>query len=567
MYHTIKIKLVMLLIGAFTLAACGGDGSGAAPGPTPLATGTFTKTVVADGSNSFWESLFSTNTAMRFQFLYRAPDVNGSGNVQSISFRYEFDEPVSVSCPNVTIKMGHTNFSDLTATYADNVETGKGSFLTVLNDAAINIPAGSAGGYFSINLDTPFNYNGVDNVVVELVRTSGCTEIIETDNAQASYTVVDFHTTQSAPAMGTADTFLVHTKFNFVGGDDPVLYNATNNSIAPFTTAGGTQHAQRLFLASDINGAGPITGIAMRTGDNPTDAQSYTVNIKLGYTTLSALTDTFANNLNSGSPVSVASNLTFNVPAGVPRGEYIWLPLSDTFNYNGTDNLILDIEVLSATGGTTWLRSAGLPDRHMYGTVGDATGTVSNGGYDTKFRFNGGTMDVGLTTATSLAIQVFDGSATGGIMQSLYHPADLGTGGRITHVDVRLVGDSITAVHNNYTLRIGHTSKTALDIVDTYASNMDENMTVYSGSFTIPAGLKAGDWVSIPLDSVFSYDPGKNLVIFFSTLGGAATGNNVYASAAIRYASSTVVSDLGSDTTPTVGPADGIVIMRLQIQK
>jgi hypothetical protein len=79
-----------------------------------------------------------------------------------------------------------------------------------------------------------------------------------------------------------------------------------------------------------------------------TTANDYVVTVRLGHTTLSALAGSFAANFNSGAPVTVASGLSFKVPAGIPVGHPIWIPLSGVFNYNGTDNLIVDIEVSGA---------------------------------------------------------------------------------------------------------------------------------------------------------------------------------------------------------------------------
>jgi len=341
-------------------------------------------------------------------------------------------------------------------------------------------------------------------------------------------------------------------------------YAAVTAGTVPFSVFVSERHGQMLHDASSINGSGPITGIAM-ISNAPSTTQTYTVNIKLGHTTLSTLTDTFANNFNSGSPVTVATAVTFTVPAGIPAGSPIWLPITGSFTYNGIDNLIVDIEVTAATGGIDWARDDNANHR-LYAAVGDTMGTLTNGGSHTVFRFNGGTMDVGQPSTAAMS-EVFDGTVDGAAIQNLYRPVDLGTGGRINSVGVRLDSDSMAAVYSNYTIRMGHTAKTALNSIDTFASNMDEDMTVYSGSFSIPAGLKAGDWVTIPLDTEFNYDPTRNLVILFSSLGGAASGNNVLVTGGVRFLSSISGGNAGSDTVPTMGTENGIVVTRLHIQK
>ena len=77
------------------------------------ATAAVTKTVVLDGVAILVRDFFGTNSADRFQLLYRAQEVAGSGNIQSISLRYDIMLATAVNCPNVTILMGHTSLVNL----------------------------------------------------------------------------------------------------------------------------------------------------------------------------------------------------------------------------------------------------------------------------------------------------------------------------------------------------------------------------------------------------------------------------------------------------------------------
>ena len=151
---------------------CGGGSSGGSGGngssTTPLATGEFTKTLTL-ASNIGWTSPFRTDNR-HLQQLYLASDINGAGYIQSIELRLN-TATAGCSCPDATIKMGHTDLGVLTDTFSDNVEQGKGTLETV-RTGAFNVPAGSAGDYFTIILDTPFLYNGVDNLVVEFLVTA-----------------------------------------------------------------------------------------------------------------------------------------------------------------------------------------------------------------------------------------------------------------------------------------------------------------------------------------------------------------------------------------------------------
>lgn len=118
------------------------------------AASSFNKTVALGASIGYSVVLFG-DTERRVMQLYRAGEVQGSGMINAISFIY--NEPqAAVTCPNVTIKMGHTTKTDLATTFTDNVEQGKGSFQTVLDTSSLNIPPGSPGEYYKIPLPRPF---------------------------------------------------------------------------------------------------------------------------------------------------------------------------------------------------------------------------------------------------------------------------------------------------------------------------------------------------------------------------------------------------------------------------
>ncbi len=546
MNYARTIGAVLLLTSL--LAACGGGdgggfffppGGGNGGAPPPLTAGTFVKTY---GPAASVNSNYPFSDAdIKHQTLYTASEVGGAGKISALHFRRSTAAATPVTCPNATVRLGHTSLSALTSDFASNID--RSSLVTVLNNATVAIPAGAINTWFEIPFTTPFGYNGVDNLVVEIEKTAGCTNNVLVTffdggvPGQRAYSIAADSNPDTAQhnqfTANAVDVLQPWAKFTFAGGDDPVRYpvtQATGNSL-PFAASSGNRHVQMLHLSDDINGSGPITGIAMISNEAPTNAASYTVNIKLGHTTLAAFTalaNTFASNFNVGSPATVAIAATFTVPAGVPAGTPIWLPLSGTFNYNGIDNLIVDIEVTgTVTEDTRIAMDDTIAGRRLYAAVGAATGTVAAGAYHTVFRFNGAPVQV-MPLTNSVNTLVLGSTDPGGQIQNLYDSTSLGTGGRITNVAVRLFGSTLTATSlANYKVYMGHTAKTQYNIADTYASNMDENMPVFNGTLTIPAGLKQGDWVSIPLQTPFTYDPGKNLSILFTSDFGAA-GNAVY---------------------------------------
>jgi hypothetical protein len=523
-YLCLSFVFVIGLIAIIGTGGCGGGssgggGGGGGDGSTSLATGEFTKTVTL-ASSFGWSAPFSTANHHQHQ-LYLASDIDGAGYIQSIELRLH-DNTTGCSCPDATIKMGHTSLGGLTTTFAFNVEQGKGTLETV-RTGAFTVPAGSAGDYFTIILDTPFLYNGVDNLVVEFLVTA-CDVAIDLRRDNSTLANGALWIGDLISATGAQWTTVLHTRFNFEGGDNPLFSNPTNQAIVPFNDNPNVQREQQLYLASDINGSGPITGLGIQVGGT-TSEETYTVSVNLGHATVTTLASDYAANY-SDSPVTVANAVSFTVPANVPSNSYVWIPLPDAvFTYNGTDNLILEFDVTAATGDTGFTMHAhGSGDvRWIYG-LSDASvinSDTTNIGH-IELRFNGGTIDK-LTLANTSTGFPFNTGYSG--RQYLYTASELGTKATITKVALRLESPSSTAEdYPNFTITMGHTSLTELTAV--FGDNMDDASEVYNGTFSMPAGLIEGDWIEMTLDSPFIYNGTGNLVISFES-DGSAIGHSV----------------------------------------
>lgn len=578
MKTTYTWRIVLLLSAIFALGACGGTSSGpGGGGGGGLATGGFIKTYAPDVATVGWLSPFATGTR-HYLIIYQANNVNGSGVLNSISFRLDNAVATAISCPDTTIRVGHTlstEFATGTDLYAAHVENGRGSMVTVINNSEVTVPVTASGDYFSIPFDATFAYNGVDNLAIEIIRPTACTGDVyfRAEFATAFFGILYNSDTASATGL-VRDNDLFQTKFNFDGGDnylDSAVGTIGNGNFYPFNNNAATgRKVQLLYLASDVNGSGPITGIGFPVGQLTTD-QIYTVTIKLGHSALTELvTGPFADSYSSG-PVTVATNLTFTVPAGIPQGDFIWLPVTGSFNYNGTDNLILEVETTDnsmATGDTRWWnRFSTGTNLRLYSDLGSVTGTATEDYYFTKFRFNGGTMDV-MTDAGNAAYIVPVGDTGEFIIQLLYDSAALGTGGQITSLGFRLGADSNAFDHTDVNLVLGHTTLSSLGAVS-LAANIESNRTAaFSGTISIPAGLKAGDWITVPLSTSFTYDPTMNLVVQWDVPGFATTHPGIgHTFDSGRYVGH-VMGNL-SDRTSDVGtsPGDFIIDMSLILNK
>ena len=570
--------LLLLLVG---MGGCGGGGGGDNGGGggggagLPLATGTFVKTfgpaatngnVMPFGADGFGD--------VKHQMLYTAAEIGGAGRITALRFKYSASVAASVTCPNTTIRLGHTRLTALTTTFGANVNQGSGSQRTVLDNTTVSIPAGAAGAWFEIPLATPFEYNGIDNLVVEVERTTTCSGEVPVASVDASGNRRAFSSaTDSAPGAAEhnpttadgVDTTHLLQQFVFSGGDDKIDLGGAGNNFWPFTQLNGNEklRIQNLYLASEINGSGPITGVAFQI-NTATVAGSYTYTLKLGHSTLTALAATFASNY-AGAPTTVANAVSFTIPAGVPAGEWVWVPVPDgVFTYNGTDNLIVEVATSSGTADT-FLRSATIAGRRVnaFYTTGTATtGSVDSTAYHIALRFNGGTMDVNTPFGVSGGgADLFLFHNLDGKRQWLYLATELGSKGAITKIACRSRRDSTAESDLNYTVVLSHT--TAATLGADFAANLAAPVTVFSSTFSIPAAL-TGDWLEIPLATPFAYNGKDNLVVQIEGTGGADENAQCVMDFATRYAARSVENESSGTSSGTV--TDGLLDMRFTLQ-
>ncbi len=567
------------LCAAFVLSGCSlsiDPGSVSPPSPSGRATGTFTKTFVA-GLTSGNAFPFSGVYEMKHQMLYTAAEVGGAGRISAIRFQRWVTTAAAVTCPNVSVRFGHTGVSALGATFASNVNLG--SIATALADASVTIAAGAAGTWFEIPLATPFEYDGVGDLVVEIETNTPCTANVASSYSSAAGIVrAVARTTDTDPSTPqhsevTADiTDATHLwmQFVFAGGDDFLAYAGTTaaTNTWPLATQGGGLRIQSLHLASDIAGSGPVTGLGFQLSGTSA-AGTYTYTVKMGHSN-APLTMTYDSNF-AGAPVTVASNVTFSVPAGMPAGSWVWIPIPNgVFTYNGTDDLLVEVATASGTGSNQPFRVGSRAGARVAANGSTAaTGQAIDGAlYHLALRFNGAPVYRTAPVSNATSSQVL-GSGMSGQIQGLYDAVRLGTGGSIGRVAVRLNGASAATTVPNVKIYMGQTTKTSLALADSYASNMDNQTLVYSGPLTIPAGLAPGDWLPIPLGTSFAYDGVKNLVVLFTAdQAGALNGVRGQYDVTAFPSHSVGWNNNTGDTSATPNWTwDGLLDLRLGIQR
>lgn len=339
-------------------------------------------------------------------------------------------------------------------------------------------------------------------------------------------------------------------KFTFSGGDTVVYEGSGTGLYFPFYGSDTSDRKiQLMYGKGQINGSGPVSGIALQVGTATSAAASYTINVKMGHTSLTALGTTFDDNFDRNDEVMVAEGAAFTVPAGFPADSFIWLPLTGgRFTYNGTDNLVVEIEVLSATADLRLQWSTTSSNTRVLGDRGATTGAASNYQYGMKLRFYGGNMNIVYAGTSGFS---YPFSSTNSKLQYQYHASDLGTMGTITKIGFRLFGNPVDSEYSDFKVVLGYATDASLGTI--FSSNMTGARTVFSGTITIDSTrCKRGDWIEIPLSSPFYYDPTKDLVVQTSSLAGASTNSiHDYSDAVRYYRCEAYAADNTTDTAAT----------------
>jgi hypothetical protein len=551
-----------------------------APKGVRVAAGTFVKTYVPLSASSDSNPFRSLD--VREQMLYTAAEVGGGGRISAIRFQRAAPGP-EVTCPNVAVRFGHTSLTALTTTFPNNVDSS--SLATALLSGSITIPAGDAGTLFELKLATPYEYDGFSNLVVEIELTAGCSsdchftsDVLAPPYKAMAYLAADTdpNTSQINASSTQVGPGRLATRFVFSGGEDYLAYAGTlastnNLPLAPTTTG---YHVLNVHRAADIAGSGPVTGVAFQLGQTSV-AGTYTTTVKMGHHSGlpgGSVSTVWIQNY-ADAPVTIADNVSFSVPAGRPAGDWIWIPVTEgAFSYNGKDDLVVEVITSTATGGAQLLRYQSRSGARgvASSTSSPTTETVDNVAFHLGLRFAGGPVFVtqqpwGSGAAPLLGSAI--GAAGGYLYQSLYEPHRIGTGGTIDRIGVRIRDNASTAATiPNMKIYMGETTKSAFAVTDTFASNMDGQTLVYSGRLDVPAGLKFGDWLDIPLQTAFAYDARKNLVVLFNE-DAATAANYVFVSTAPSALKHSVYyPDTNMSATP-YSTCDGFVDLRLNIQR
>lgn len=127
-----------------------------------LVSGTYAQVQVGEGTNEQQSVPFEPYYRYSYgQSIYLASEINASGSITAIKWYYSGTSNLDVS-QGLVVYLGHTD----KASFLNNTDFIDLSELTLVYTGGIAIPTPVVPGWVTITLDTPFDYDGVENLVV-----------------------------------------------------------------------------------------------------------------------------------------------------------------------------------------------------------------------------------------------------------------------------------------------------------------------------------------------------------------------------------------------------------------
>jgi hypothetical protein len=182
-----------------------------------------------------------------------------------------------------------------------------------------------------------------------------------------------------------------HIALRFHGGGMSKLSAGNDRSDSIFN---GAFSSATLYSATDLGTAGSITSVSCHLYSPSTAASYANFKVVMGYATAATLSGTAATDFVSQNTVFDG---TVTVPAGLSAGDWIDIPLTTPFAYDGKSNLIVWMGNNGTASGTPVANGCRSDSAARYtGGFGYSTAGVGSPTYH---------VDYGMTTDIRMAVQ------------------------------------------------------------------------------------------------------------------------------------------------------------------
>lgn len=312
-----------------------GVGSAHRLSATLVFSGGDARVVAGDRSGDNSKSI-APASAGRSQFLILASDVDGMGAITGIQFLLD-SELVDPLTGTYTVTFAHVS-PDKTAFTETEFAANVGSALTVVaSDVGVTVPAGAS--EFWLPLNKSFSYDGVSNLLIDVKArdvTGGVA--LRYQNVSGNRVVAN----QGDPNAATGSIFPLRglePRLRFHGSTIDLVSTdgAGDPWVFPITASGLS--SQVLYRSTDLGTGGTITKLACRMNTVASTEIEYTnFQVIMSHTEATALVEDMASNLSAPQVVYEGS---YTVRAGLIRGDWLEIPLSTGFAYDGFRNLVI----------------------------------------------------------------------------------------------------------------------------------------------------------------------------------------------------------------------------------
>ena len=146
--------------------------------------------LIGSGTTDATRPWTTTYDSLQFQCLYLQSDINRAGSITQFGFQ-NGTVSAAQTYPNVTIRMWHTNLTSL-GVAPQTPPAGS----EVLQVSSLTVGSAGTAGWESYALSTPFSYNNVQNLMVEVrwaARTAPPTGPVTSKLASNASFVTEYH--------------------------------------------------------------------------------------------------------------------------------------------------------------------------------------------------------------------------------------------------------------------------------------------------------------------------------------------------------------------------------------
>jgi len=523
------------------------------------------------------------------QQIFSSREMGGEKNIYSLSFNYLENQNGNIS-RNIKVYLGHTDMSEYDDAYSDVVDWDD---MTKVYSGQMMIDGES--GWTTIALNSPFHYNGVDNLIVTVIDVTGTSEenpVLFACSGVAKSRAIAFSSYRAVGYGGLygADGDLFYSRSNIRFGleyIEPEHYevdtvetdaylqigtgNVENVFSLPVQTNISWSYSQQIFKAEDFGGSRTIYSLAFNYTGNTNVELTRNVKAYLGYTQK----DEFDSACDDFVPVTEMTKVYSGLMRFDAESGWTMLVLDNPFVYNGTDNLVLavvdvtdrdDSEVSFVGSNVVGSLSASVSSYYSV-----SLNQSSFSGYNCGLHYYRNNVRFGLeyveppahlvdTIETAEYLQVGTGTEESESLptntnysysysQQLFLAYEMGGPRTIYTVSFSYLGNSNNEIYRNLTLYMGHTSSYEYDLGNDWVRSNLINVSSQNVLIDEESGL-----ITFVLRTPFNYNGTDNLVVAVRDNTGNYVSSIIFQSSIVEYQSAMwssndghAIYDLGSE--------------------